>query len=160
MIVRARPSWLLPSILAVALAGCGGSNDDAAPATTEPAAASSTPTEESFAVAMPRTGDYGLHDGLVSFVPEDGKTRVVMDFAVYPDDLPAAGLPAAIRHGTCAEPGEVAYPLDPSTVLTQTVLDVATATVRDGFYDGSLAVTVERSQSNHEVVACGDTVTG
>jgi hypothetical protein len=159
-LTTSRRARLFPAILLVVVGGCGGSGDETAPATTGPATISSAPAAESFAVAMPRTGDYGLHDGLVSFVPEEDKTRVVMDFAVYPDDLPAGGLPATIRHGSCTELGEVAYRLDRSTVLTQTVLDVPAAEVRDGFYEGSLAVTVERSPSNHLVVACGDTVTG
>ena len=106
------------------------------------------------------SGAYGLHRGFASFVSESGRTRVILDFAVYPDDLPAAGLPAAIRRGSCAEPGEIAYRLDPSSVLTQTVINVPIVDVRDGFYVGSLAVTVERSPSNPQIVACGDTVTG
>ena len=140
------------AILAIALAGCGGESERAA--TTGAVAANAT----SFGVELPRTGDYGLHDGLASFVPEGAKTRVITDFAVSPGELPADGLPTTIRHGSCASPGDVAYRLDPSSGLTQTVLEVESGELRQALESGSLVVTIERSASDHHVVACGDIV--
>lgn len=144
----------LLAVAAVGLAGCADDEDENA-ATT----AAATSTSKSFGVELPRTGDYGLHDGLASFVPEDSKTRVIVDFPVSAGDLPDDGLPTQVVHGSCASPGEIAYELDPSSGITQTVLDVQSAELEQGFDSGSLAVTIERSPSDHDVVACGDIVT-
>jgi hypothetical protein len=139
-------------VLAVTASGCGGGDDEPA------AAAAATPTK-SFGVELPRTGDYGLHDGLASFVPEGARTRVIVDFPVLASELPADGLPTQLRTGSCAEPGEVAYVLDPTNGLTQTVLDAPSADLREKFDFTSLVVTIERSASDHHVVACGDAAT-
>jgi len=145
----------VPAILAIALAGCGGDDQPETAATN----AAATPAAKSFGVELPRTGEYGLHDGLATFVPEGDKTRVIVDFPVLADQLPAEGMPTQIRGGSCSKPGEVAYTLDPSIGLTQTVLDVPSAELRDKFDLTSLVVTVERSESDHHVVACGGAAT-
>ena len=144
---------LLLAVPTVAFAGCSGDSNDAASTADAPAA-------KSFAVELLRTNDYAQHDGVATFVPEHGKTRVIMDFPVSPEKLAEGGLPAEIRHGPCSERGELAYRLEPSSLLTQTVIDVPAPELQAAFESGSLAVSVARSASNDEIVACGDAITG
>lgn len=91
-------------------------------------------------------------DGEVTFIDEDGKTRVILQVNNPPVGVPQ---PAHIHVGACPTPGAVKYPLT-SVVdgVSETLLDVSMEMLAA---EQPLAVNVHKSQPEASVyVACVD----
>ncbi len=124
------------SVLALTLSSCGGDDEGAG--------------DESLTVELSEQSDSG-QSGEATLTPVDETTtEVEVDLTGGPDNAQ----PAHIHTGTCAELGDVAYPLeDLEDGRSQTQVDVSLDELRDGEF----AINAHRSADEIEVyTACGE----
>ena len=136
---------VLMAVLALAVAGCGGDDD-------EPAAEPTTATAGGGAVTVDLSEQNGSgQSGTATLESMDGDmTHVTIELSSPPADPQ----PAHIHSGTCAELGDVVYPLTNVEGGTSET-DVA-APLEDLLAD-DFAVNVHRSEADiGTYVACGD----
>jgi hypothetical protein len=130
--------------LVLALAGCGGSTDDAVDESTERPGTVEVDLQE-------ETGAAGVR-AVLTFITE-GRTRVKVDGLDAGEPSGGGTHPALLRHGTCDDPGSLAARL--RTLRggsSSSTVNLGLADLLSGDY--SIAVLV--STAREEVIACGD----
>ncbi|MEX0672540.1 MAG: hypothetical protein WDZ82_00880 [Candidatus Paceibacterota bacterium] len=107
--------------------------------------------EESIEIDLNEQNDSGV-SGTALLTEVDGGTRVELDLDGAPEDI---AQPAHIHSGTCADIGEVVYPLEfPMNGESETTISVSLDDLRNEL---PLAINVHQSPEEIEVyVACGD----
>lgn len=108
---------------------------------------------QSMTVVLEVQNDSGV-SGSATLTEVDGNTLVELDLAGSPEGV---AQPAHIHAGSCAEIGDVVYPLESAVGgLSETTLNVALATILEGL---PLAINVHQSAEEVDIyVACGDLV--
>lgn len=113
-----------------------------------------SPSAPEFTVSIHSVGNSGI-TGTATFKDIAGVVAILLQVDGLPTDEEHESIvPAELRYGTCAAPGDLAYPMTaPDAGQSETDLSI---NLKEFNTQKPLAILLYRSAQDHTVIGCGD----